>query len=157
MTIYFPRNSRPWPLPPWRSRKIREGCRSLWSLHPSPAPCHTLTHLPQPLLTCQSWERPHRDYHMACHTPALLLRLVSFSGLPPKALSLGGSMTHRKNHRLEPARASPLKSCGTLRTLSNIFEPQSAHLSNGDNKLPLRDCYEDYVINGSCYFTEHGF
>lgn len=52
-------------------------------------------------------------------------------------------MTHRKSKGLEPARASPLKSCGTLRKLSNLFEPQFAHLSTEDNNIHLKDCYED--------------
>lgn len=104
----------PWPLPPWRSRKIRKGCRSLWDLHPAPASYHTLIHLPQPLLVGQSWKRPHVDClpHSLSHSKTqalqLFLQLASSSGHLPKALGLADSQG------LEPASASPLQSCRKL-------------------------------------------
>lgn len=121
--VFLEINPLPWPPLSWRSQKISDPCRSLWGLHPALAAHHTLIHLPQSLLTCQSWERPLGDCRdslvLACRTPRPKPSGYCPFGLfvwsSPKAVSLGGRMTHRKSKGLETAELSPL---GTFRKLS---------------------------------------
>lgn len=156
--VFLEINILSWPPLSWRSRKIRDPCRSLWGLHPALGPHHTLIHLPQPLPTCQSWERPLGDCRdslvLACRTPrpkpSWCLSIWSFCLVFSKGCEPGRQHDPQKEQGLRDSRAF-------LTWDFQKVKPQFAHLSNGNNNIHLRGFYGDDIINGGCYSTGHGF